>query len=127
MTGFIAETTPTREEVKCAIDTMGACYLGSLCKDLSTHLICANTMRKEMIIDLICSDKYHAASLWKGHLKIVRVAWLFACLRQWRRVNEDDYSMDESFHDDCEEESVSELQEEDRIIVDNLLTIDPSY
>ena len=126
MTGFTNDTNPTREEVKSAIDTMGACYLGSLCKDLSTHLICANTMRKGKMLLMICSDKFRAASLWNGKLKVVRVEWLFACLQQWKRVNEDDYSMSESFDKD-EDESYSGLQEEDQIIVDNLLTTDPSY
>lgn len=130
VTGFTADTYPTREEVKCAIDTMGACYLGSLCKDISTHLVCANNSRKRLIIHLISSDKYHAAALWKGSLKIVRVEWLLACLRQWKRVNEDEYSLNGSCQDDIltgdEDESVSDLQGEDRVIVDNLFTTDPS-
>lgn len=45
VTGFTAETTPTREQVKSAIDTIGACYMGPLCKDHTTHLVCEGTNR----------------------------------------------------------------------------------
>lgn len=40
ITGFSTTTTPTRDELKIAIDTVGACYIGPLCKDYTTHLIC---------------------------------------------------------------------------------------
>lgn len=45
ITGFSMDSTPTREEVKCAIDTVGSCYMGPLCKDFTTHLICGNEQR----------------------------------------------------------------------------------
>lgn len=45
ITGFTADTVPTREQVKCVIDTIGACYMGPLCKDYTTHLVCEGCTR----------------------------------------------------------------------------------
>ena len=42
ITGFSATTIPTRDELKIAIDAVGACYIGPLCKDYTTHLICGD-------------------------------------------------------------------------------------
>ena len=48
ITGFTADTVPTREQVKCVIDTIGACYMGPLCKDYTTHLVCEGCTRYVM-------------------------------------------------------------------------------
>ena len=41
------------------------------------------------------SDKCIAARLWKSELKIVSVEWLLACLKEWKRVDEEEYIMKE--------------------------------
>ncbi|KNB42549.1 hypothetical protein JH06_3800 [Blastocystis sp. subtype 4] len=100
ITGFSMDSSPTREEVKCAIDTVGGCYMGPLCKDFTTHLICGNEQ----------SDKYVAARLWKSNLKIVSVEWLLACLKTWSRVDEESYLLKEK--KEANEDEISTADEE---------------
>ena len=86
VTGFTNNSHPTRDEVKAAIEMCGACYLGSLCKDITTHLLVLEGM------DLKNSVKYNATIGWGHSVQIVHSGWLFACLQQWRYLPEQSFS-----------------------------------
>ena len=109
VTGFTSETTPTREQVKSAIDVVGACYLGPLCKDYTTHLICYDER----------SDKYQAVKSWGVNIHVVKCEWLFECMKRWERVDEAEYvlgeeeKMEEEKKVDVNEDSISTGDEED--------------
>ncbi len=45
VSGFSNETTPSREQVKNLIDMVGGCYMGPLCRNYTTHLVCLNYTR----------------------------------------------------------------------------------
>lgn len=119
VTGFTSESVPTREQVKCAIDMVGACYMGPLCKDYTTHLVCLNTE----------SDKYRATTTWKTSIHVVRAEWLLECIKKWERVdekdfvlreekgqvNEDDVSTGDEDNEEVNEDDIStEDEDEDR-------------
>lgn len=87
VTGFTADTSPTREQVKCAIDMVGACYLGPLCKGQTTHLICMDPS----------SEKYKAVQSWDRPILCVNYHWLFDCLRDWRHADEASYSFTKGY------------------------------
>ena len=108
VTGFTAETIPTREQVKCAIDMIGACYLGPLCKDHTTHLICLDEL----------SEKYRAASQWGSSIHCVTCYWLFDCLKYWKYMNEKEYSFhhDDGYSRNREEENEPIREEEQEVL-----------
>ena len=125
VTGFTSETTPTREQVKSAIDVVGACYLGPLCKDYTTHLICYDER----------SDKYQAVKSWGVNIHVVKCEWLFECMKRWERVDEAEYvlgeeeKMEEEKKVDVNEDSIStgdeeEDEEEKRVNEDSISTGD---
>ena len=124
VSGFTAETQPTREELKSAIDAVGACYLGSLCKDVTTHLLCGGGD----------SDKLRAARSWRGRVWLLRAEWLLACLREWRRVDESAYRLDDDSgmasvpQDDVStaDDNSEAMGDEEQIIVDNLFLSESS-
>ena len=109
VTGFTSETIPTREQVKSAIDVVGACYLGPLCKDYTTHLICYDER----------SDKYQAVKSWGVNIHVVKCEWLFECMKRWERVDEAEYllgeeeKMEEEKKVDVNEDSISTGDEEE--------------
>lgn len=112
VTGFTSESVPTREQVKCAIDMVGACYMGPLCKDYTTHLVCLNTE----------SDKYRATTTWKTGIFVVRADWLLESIKKWERMNEKDYLLREEKEEvneddiptgDEDEEDKKEVNEDD--------------
>ena len=86
VTGFTDETTPTRDQIKKAIDIAGGCYLGPLCKGHTTHLICLDQT----------SEKYKAVLLWDSEVKCISVDWLFDCVKEWKYLDEDLYSLSQS-------------------------------
>ena len=86
VTGFTDETTPTRDQIKKAIDIAGGCYLGPLCKGHTTHLICLDQT----------SEKYEAVLLWDSEVKGISVDWLFDCVKEWKYLDEDLYSLSQS-------------------------------
>ena len=125
VTGFTSETIPTREQVKSAIDVVGACYLGPLCKDYTTHLICYDER----------SDKYQAVKSWGVNIHVVKCEWLFECMKRWERVDEAEYvlgeeeKMEEEKKVDVNEDSIStgdeeEDEEEKRVNEDSISTGD---
>ena len=109
VTGFTSETIPTREQVKSAIDVVGACYLGPLCKDYTTHLICYDER----------SDKYQAVKSWGVNIHVVKCEWLFECMKRWERVDEAEYllgeeeKMEEEKKVDVNEDSISTGDEDE--------------
>ena len=109
VTGFTSETTPTREQVKSAIDVVGACYMGPLCKDYTTHLICYDEQ----------SAKYQAVKSWGVNIHVVKCEWLFECMRRWERVDEAEYmlgeekKMEEEKKEEVNEDSISTGDEEE--------------
>ena len=86
VTGFTDETTPTRDQIKKAIDIAGGCYLGPLCKGHTTHLICLDQT----------SEKYKAVLSWNSEVKCISVNWLFDCVKEWKYLNEDLYTLSQS-------------------------------
>ena len=86
VTGFTDETTPTRDQIKKAIDIAGGCYLGPLCKGHTTHLICLDQT----------SENYKAVLSWNSEVKCISVNWLFDCVKEWKYLNEDLYSLSQS-------------------------------
>ena len=86
VTGFTDETTPTRDQIKKAIDIAGGCYLGPLCKGHTTHLICLDQT----------SEKYKAVLLWDSEVKCISVDWLFDCVKEWKYLDENLYSLSQS-------------------------------
>ena len=109
VTGFTSETTPTREQVKSAIDVVGACYMGPLCKDYTTHLICYDEQ----------SAKYQAVKSWGVNIHVVKCEWLFECMKRWERVDEAEYmlgeekKMEEEKKEEVNEDSISTGDEEE--------------
>ena len=86
VTGFTDETTPTRDQIKKAIDIAGGCYLGPLCKGHTTHLIYLDQT----------SEKYKAVLSWNSEVKCISVNWLFDCVKEWKYLNEDLYTLSQS-------------------------------
>lgn len=105
VTGFTSESVPTREQVKCAIDMVGACYMGPLCKDYTTHLVCLNTE----------SDKYRATTTWKTGIFVVRADWLLESIKKWERMNEKDYLLREEKEEVNEDDIPTEDEEEEEV------------
>ena len=91
VSGFSSESSPTREQVKNMIDMIGACYMGPLCRNYTTHLVCQNCDRWSWREMMTCSDKCVAAREWGPTIRIVRVEWLMACIREWRFVDEGEF------------------------------------
>ena len=91
ISGFSSESSPTREQVKNMIDMIGACYMGPLCRNYTTHLVCQNCDRWSWREKVTCSDKCVAAREWGPTIRIVRVEWLMACIREWRFVDESEF------------------------------------
>ena len=113
ITGFSAKTKPTRDQIKCAIDILGCCYMGPLSKNHTTHLICNNSNRyfASLFVDvaLVRKQKMQAVGLlpytsWSlnGSLIALRsgsifqrksIDWLFPLLllairflRVWQKI-----------------------------------------
>ena len=91
VSGFSSESSPTREQVKNMIDMIGACYMGPLCRNYTTHLVCLNRDRWSWREKVTSSDKCVAAREWGPTIRIVRVEWLMACIREWRFVDEGEF------------------------------------
>ena len=91
ISGFSSESSPTREQVKNMIDMIGACYMGPLCRNYTTHLVCQNCDRWSWREKVTSSDKCVAAREWGPTIRIVRVEWLMACIREWRFVDEGEF------------------------------------
>lgn len=91
VSGFSSESSPTREQVKNMIDMIGACYMGPLCRNYTTHLVCQNCDRWSWREKVTSSDKCVAAREWGPTIRIVRVEWLMACIREWRFVDEGEF------------------------------------
>ena len=91
VSGFSSESSPTREQVKNMIDMIGACYMGPLCRNYTTHLVCLNRDRWSWREKVTSSDKCVAAREWGPTIRIVRVEWLMACIREWRFVDESEF------------------------------------
>lgn len=66
------------------------------------------------------SDKVTAAREWGDAIRVVSVEWLLACVREWRRVSEEEFAVKEVNEDDVETgdeelEGREELEENDRL------------
>lgn len=48
------------------------------------------------------SDKVTAAREWGDAIRVVSVEWLLACVREWRRVSEEEFAVKEVNEDDVE-------------------------
>ena len=48
------------------------------------------------------SDKVVAAREWGDAIHVVRVEWLLACVREWRRVSEKEFEVQDVNEDDVE-------------------------
>lgn len=48
------------------------------------------------------SDKVVAAREWGDAIHVVRVEWLLACVREWRRVSEKEFEVKDVNEDDVE-------------------------
>ena len=89
---------------------------------MTTHLLCGSDD----------SDKLRAARSWGGRVWVLRAEWLLACLREWRRVDENAYRLDEEkaasgLQDDVSTaDDDSAMGDEEQIIVDNLFLSEPS-
>ena len=89
---------------------------------MTTHLLCGSGD----------SDKLRAARSWGGRVWVLRAEWLLACLREWRRVDENAYRLDEEkaasgLQDDVSTaDDDSAMGDEEQIIVDNLFLSEPS-
>ena len=62
---------------------------------------------------LINRNKVEVASTWGTALKIVRAEWLLACIREWRYVDEKDYSWKPFSSDLIDDEDNISTEEED--------------
>ena len=82
---------------------------------MTTHLLCGSDD----------SDKLRAARSWGGRVWVLRAEWLLACLREWQRVDENAYRLDEKKAASGLQDDVSTADEE-QIIVDNLFLSEPS-
>ena len=102
VSGFSNETTPSREQVKNLIDMVGGCYMGPLCRNYTTHLVCLNYTRWVYCEEVMGSDKVTAAREWGDTIRVVSVEWLLACVREWRRVSEEGFAVKEVNEDDVE-------------------------
>ena len=102
VSGFSNETTPSREQVKNLIDMVGGCYMGPLCRNYTTHLVCLNYTRWVCCEEVMSSDKVTAAREWGDAIRVVSVEWLLACVREWRRVSEEEFAVKEVNEDDVE-------------------------
>ena len=102
VSGFSNETTPSREQVKNLIDMVGGCYMGPLCRNYTTHLVCLNYTRWVCCEEVMGSDKVTAAREWGDAIRVVSVEWLLACVREWRRVSEEAFAVKEVNEDDVE-------------------------
>ena len=102
VSGFSNETTPSREQVKNLIDMVGGCYMGPLCRNYTTHLVCLNDARWVCCEEVMSSDKVMAAREWGDAIRVVSVEWLLACVREWRRVSEEAFVVKEVNEDDVE-------------------------
>ena len=102
VSGFSNETTPSREQVKNLIDMVGGCYMGPLCRNYTTHLVCLNYTRWVCCEEVMGSDKVTAAREWGDAIRVVSVEWLLACVREWRRVSEEGFAVNEVNEDDVE-------------------------
>ena len=102
VSGFSNETTPSREQVKNLIDMVGGCYMGPLCRNYTTHLVCLNYTRWVCCEEVMGSDKVTAAREWGDTIRVVSVEWLLACVREWRRVSEEGFAVKEVNEDDVE-------------------------
>ena len=102
VSGFSNETTPSREQVKNLIDMVGGCYMGPLCRNYTTHLVCLNDARWVCCEEVMSSDKVMAAREWGDAIRVVSVEWLLACVREWRRVSEEEFAVKEVNEDDVE-------------------------
>ena len=102
VSGFSNETTPSREQVKNLIDMVGGCYMGPLCRNYTTHLVCLNYTRWVCCEEVMGSDKVTAAREWGDTIRVVSVEWLLACVREWRRVKEEGFAVKEVNEDDVE-------------------------
>lgn len=102
VSGFSNETTPSREQVKNLIDMVGGCYMGPLCRNYTTHLVCLNYTRWVCCEEVMGSDKVTAAREWGDAIRVVSVEWLLACVREWRRVSEEGFAVKEVNEDDVE-------------------------
>ena len=89
---------------------------------MTTHLLCGSDD----------SDKLRAARSWGGRVWVLRAEWLLACLREWQRVDENAYRLDEKkaasgLQDDVSTaDDDSAMGDEEQIIVDNLFLSEPS-
>ena len=102
VSGFSNETTPSREQVKNLIDMVGGCYMGPLCRNYTTHLVCLNDARWVCCEEVMSSDKVMAAREWGDAIRVVSVEWLLACVREWKRVSEEEFAVKEVNEDDVE-------------------------
>lgn len=120
VTGFTNDSHPTRDDVKAAIEMAGACYLGSLCKDITTHLLVLEGM------DLKKSVKYNATIGWDHSVRVVHSGWLFACLQQWRYLPEQSFSplakavVEDVARNSCIDKEEEEEEEDKEKIVSGL-------
>ena len=48
------------------------------------------------------SDKVMAAREWGDAIRVVSVEWLLACVREWKRVSEEEFAVKEVNEDDVE-------------------------
>ena len=83
ITGFSPDSSPSRETLKSAIDAVGACYLGPLCRGVTTHLLCR------------CASgaKVEAAAQW-GEVPLLRAEWVLTSLREGKRAEEGDFPVE---------------------------------
>ena len=97
--------------MKCAIDMVGACYLGPLCKGQTTHLICLDPS----------SEKYRAVKMWDTPIVCVNYHWLFDCLKHWRHEDEARYSFKNM--DEVSTEDEEECQNEEKEVIQSLFDL----
>ena len=98
ITGFSPDSSPSRETLKSAIDAIGACYLGPLCRGVTTHLLCR------------CASgaKVEAAAQW-GEMPLLRAEWVLTSLREGRRAEEGKFPVER------EEDLISTGDEEEEV------------
>ena len=76
--------------------------MGPLCRNYTTHLVCLNDARWWCGEGVMGSDKVTAAREWGDAIRVVSVEWLLACVREWRRVSEEEFAVKEVNEDDVE-------------------------
>lgn len=119
VTGFNNETKPTREQIKTAVETVGACYLTALSREYTTHLICLNTS----------SEKYKTVQMWNANIVCVTFNWIMDCLKEWKHQDEKSYlcrNEDEVSTDDEDEDSEDRQKEEEEAL-QNLFDLSDKY